>query len=66
MEYWKSMFDYNIGRTLKISMQSAKFSRGFPEEVYVTLPENVKLCKLQHRYPGTKIWMKWSTKLGPS
>ena len=33
-------------------LNGAKFSRGFPKEAEIIIPEDIKLCKLLHRYPG--------------
>ncbi|CAG8574422.1 7739_t:CDS:2 [Funneliformis caledonium] len=68
--YWQNFEDFNakfwalrlslfhlLGyKKIKLGelLNGAKFSRGFPEEAEIILPEDVKLCKLRHRYPATK------------
>ncbi|GBC07211.1 hypothetical protein RclHR1_07310003 [Rhizophagus clarus] len=65
--YWQNFEDFNakfwalrlilfhlLGyKKIKLRelLKGAKFSRGFPEEVEIILPEDIKLCKLRHRYP---------------
>ncbi|GBB92697.1 hypothetical protein RclHR1_20430004 [Rhizophagus clarus] len=68
--YWQNFEDFNAKFwALRLSLfrllgykkiklrellKGAKFSRGFPEEAEIILPEDIKLCKLRHRYPATE------------
>ncbi|GBC01453.1 hypothetical protein RclHR1_00420015 [Rhizophagus clarus] len=68
--YWQNFEDFNakfwalrlslfrlLGyKKIKLGelLNGAKFSRGFPEEAEIVLPEDTKLCKLRHGYPATE------------